>query len=431
MEKIPGITWVLLALSLVIGGILAPATGRGTPADPFDKLRAGRQGPIRPFFDARESQTSYAGPGREKAPPADVKEVRIGYFGPSTDSHPEGGDMWCAACLAVDEANHRSTQKNLKFELPDSKLAQSRRLPFRLVAGWSDNPWGSGVTQVTRMVYVDSVWAIIGGIDGPSTHLAEQVVTKARLTLVSPASTDRTANLANVPWMFSCLPPDNVQAPVLARAIESCVGDRRFVLVSAVDHDSHICAVQLLKSLARHQLAPVYHFEFDARQGDFAELADEILDTKAHALVVVAGARPSADIIRTVRKRGFGEPIFGGPCMGRRTFLEKASKAAEGVVFPLLYRPGKRASSFEQKFIARFGKRPDYLAAHTYDAVNLLIEAIDRAGLNRARIGDAVRELSPWHGVTADIRWDSLGSNSRPVGLGTIKNGRVLPVSHK
>lgn len=384
--------------------MLGPATGRGTLAE--------RRGLIRPFFDARERQTSYVGPGREKQPPANVNEVRIGYFGPSTDSHPEGGDMWRAACLAVEQAN---------------QAGGCRGMPLRLVAGWSDNPWGSGVTQVTRMVYVDNVWAIIGGIDGPSTHLAEQVVTKARLTLVSPASTDRTANLANVPWMFSCLPPDNVQAPVLACAIASCVGDRRFVLVSAVDHDSHICAVELLKSLARHELAPVYHFEFDARQGDFTELVDEILDTEAHALVLLAGARPSADIIRTVRTRGFGQPIFGGPCMGRRTFLEQAGKAAEGVVFPLLYRPGKRSSSFEEKFVARFGNRPDYLAAHTHDAVNLLIEAIYRAGLNRARIGDAVRELSLWHGVTGDIRWDSLGSNSRPVGLGTIKNGRVLP----
>ncbi|MHC4325111.1 MAG: hypothetical protein ACYSUX_12680, partial [Planctomycetota bacterium] len=32
------------------------------------------------FFDARTRRTDYAGPGREKYPPADVKEVLIGYF---------------------------------------------------------------------------------------------------------------------------------------------------------------------------------------------------------------------------------------------------------------------------------------------------------------------------------------------------------------
>ena len=54
------------------------------------------------------------------------------------------------------------------------------------------------------------------GSTGPSAHLAEQVVAKARLPLVCPVSSDRTANVANVPWMFSVLPGDNAQAPCLA-----------------------------------------------------------------------------------------------------------------------------------------------------------------------------------------------------------------------
>ena len=120
--------------------------------------------------------------------------------------------------------------------------------------------------------------------------------------------------------------------------------------------------------------------------------------------------------------------------MGRRGFIEEAGKAAEGVVFPLLYAGSTRSKTplpdgqgFEEKFTMRFGKQPDYLAAHTYDAVNLLVAAIRKAGLNRVRICDAVREISPWQGVTGSIQWDGLGSNCRRVALGTIRNGRVLP----
>lgn len=115
--------------------------------------------------------------------------------------------------------------------------------------------------------------------------------------------------------------------------------------------------------------------------------------------------------------------------MGCRSFLEDAGRAAEGVIFPLLYVPGKGPESFKKTFGSRFGHRPDYLAAHTYDGVNLLISATRKAGLNRARICDAVRTLSPWQGVAGSIQWDSLGSNSRSVGLGTIKKGRVQELS--
>ena len=114
--------------------------------------------------------------------------------------------------------------------------------------------------------------------------------------------------------------------------------------------------------------------------------------------------------------------------MGRHGFVERASEAAEGVIFPLLYEHGKESKSFDKKFTARFGRRPDYLAAHTYDAVNILIAAIRKAGLNRARIHDQVRALSGWQGVTGEIRWDPLGSNSRLVSLGTIRDGSVQKV---
>ncbi len=369
-----------------------------------------------PFFDARTHQTNYAGPGREASAPIDVKEVLIGYFGPSTDSDPDGGDMWCAACLAVEEANRAGGYNGL---------------PFRLVPGWSGNPWGSGITAVTRMVYTQKVWAVIGGIDGPSTHLAEQVVAKARLPLLSPGSTDKTVNLANVPWMFSCLPADHLQAPILARAIASHVGKEPFLLVSAIDHDSHLFARELAKSLTELKLSPSYHIEFDPRQKDNAGLVRTVVNTEVHALVLIASAPQSAQLIRTIREKGFKGSIFCGPCVGQRRFLQAAGKTADGIIFPLLYVPGKRSDRFEKKFVSRFARQPDYLAAHTYDSVHLLIAAIRKAGLNRARIGDAVRELSPWHGVTGDITWDSLGTNSRSVSLGEIRNGHVHPLPLK
>ena len=363
------------------------------------------------FSDLRTRQIDYAGPGREKSPPTDVKEVLIGYFGPSEPSDPRGGDMWSAACLAVEQANRTGGYNGL---------------PFRLVAGWSDNPWGSGITEVIRMAYVHKVWAVIGGIDGPSTHLAEQVVAKARLTLLSPASTDKTVNLANVPWMFSCLPADHLQAPVLARAIASEVGEKSFLLVSAVDHDSHLFTVELTRSFAQHKLTPSFHFEFKPGPKNIDGLVEKIVHAKAHTLVLITAAPESAQIISAVRQKGFNGFVFGGPCMGRRSFLEQAANAAEGVVFPLLYTQSKESDSFDKKFTIRFGKQPDYLAAHTYDTVNILIAAIRKAGLNRARIRDAVSELSPWNGVTGTIKWDSLGGNNRAVRLGTVRDGRVI-----
>ena len=43
--------------------------------------------------------------------------------------------------------------------------------------------------------------------------------------------------------------------------IENCKS--QMALVSAVDHDSHLFAVELAKSFDQYQIAPAFHFEFD------------------------------------------------------------------------------------------------------------------------------------------------------------------------
>jgi len=368
----------------------------------------------RPFFRLREHPTQYAGPGRDDAPPGDVDEVLIGYFGPNDPSHPEGGDMWLAAQWAIEEANDQGGYQGK---------------PFRLVPRWSENPWGSGVSQVAQMAYTEKVWAIVGGIDGASTHLAEQVVAKARLPLLSPASTDKTVNLANVPWMFSLVPGDHLQTPVLAAAISEHVGARPFVVVSADDHDSRLFAAELAKCFAARRMVPRYHFQCKQAAPDLAGLVARVVESSPDAVVLVAGAHQSARLLVAVRERGFAGPVFGGPAMGRRRFLGEAGDAAEGVVFPLLYDPREASAEFTKTFASRFERSPDYTAAHTYDAVGLLVAAIRKAGLNRARIRDAVRELSPWSGAAGIVTWDPLGSNVRAVSLGTIQQSRVVSIS--
>jgi branched-chain amino acid transport system substrate-binding protein len=363
-----------------------------------------------PYFDARKQQMEYVGPGREEPEPVNLREVLIGYFGPSDPAHPEGGDIWRAVSLAIEEANAEGGY---------------RGLPFRVIPVWSENPWGTGVSKVARLAYYDKVWAMIGGIDGPSTHLAEQVVAKACLTLISPVSTDKTVNLAGVPWMFSALPGDHLAAPVVGEAL--LAHREPFVVLAATDHDSHMFLVELRKFLATKGTGPIFEYEFKSGTRDFSELAERVVGSRAGAVVLLAGPSDSARLLVMLRDKGFTGQTFGGPSMGRRAFLAAAGSDAEGVLIPLLDDPTDRFHRFAEVFQTRFEVFPDFAAAQAYDATRLLITAIRKAGLNRARIRDAVRELSPWQGVAGTIAWDSVGENTRAVRLGTIKRSRVVP----
>jgi len=338
--------------------------------------------------------------------------VLIGYFGPSDPLHPGAGDMWRAASMAVEQANEAGGYEGI---------------PFQLVPAWSQSPWAAGVTDVVRLAFVHRVWAMVGGVDGPSTHLAEQVVAKARLALVNPVATDKTVNLAPIPWVFSCAPPDDAQARVLARAIAADARTRPFVIVSATDHDSHLFTVELLKALGTCKLTPAYHFQFDPGERTHREVMERAKRVDPNAVVLIAQADAGAQCLRHLRDRGCKASVFGGPWMGSRAFLEQAGKAAEGVVFPNLLASSATWSSFEQAFTKRFGRSPDYLVAHAYDATAITITAVRRGGLDRAGIIAALKEIAPWQGVGGEIRWNSFGANSRPVSLGIVRDGRILP----
>jgi ABC-type branched-subunit amino acid transport system substrate-binding protein len=428
---------------LILAGCLALVSAYGAASA---EGPAGRAAPHEPFLRLRQHEADYAGPGREEPPPEQVEEVLLGYFGPGDPAHPEGGDLWTAAQMAVERANREGGY---------------RGKPFRIVARWSENPWGTGVAQVVRMVYRDRVWAIVGGIDGPSTHLAEQVVAKARLPLLSPVSTDKTANLANVAWLFSLPPGDHLLAPVLAETIAERGAAKRFVLVSATDHDSRLFTAELSKCLTARRMLPRYHFQSDPAEPETAPLVTRVLTCVSQrgdgpvesrlqsadqatsstadrlkaelqhagpdAVVLVAGAEHSARLLVGLRDAGFTGAVFGGPAMGRRRFLERSGDAAEAVRFPLLYTPPKPLDPFAKAFQERTGKLPDYAAAQTYDAFRLLVTAVRDAGLNRARVRDALSRLSPYSGASGTVTWDPLGSNTRAPRLGTVRNGRVIP----
>ena len=341
-----------------------------------------------------------------------VQDVPIGYFGPSD------GDMWQAAQLTVEQAN---------------AAGGFRGKPFQLVSAWSQDPWGTGVSKLVRLVYQRRVWAIVGGIDGPSTHLAAQVVAKARLTLVSPVSTDRTTNLANVPWVFSLAPGDHLTAGPLAAEIErrGAKGKKGLVLLSADDHDSRVFTAELRKALAKRRVGVQHQFEFRRDAKRTSRLVERVVSAGPSAVVIAAGPADSARLLDGLRAGGYSGGIFGGPAMGRRS-VARAADAAGGVVFPLLYdpsSPSEAGKEFREAFQRRYKKMPDYTAAHTHDALRLLIAAIRKAGLNRTHIRDAVRDLAPWTGVTGIVRWDRRGSNTRTPPLGTIDDGclRAIP----
>jgi hypothetical protein len=60
-----------------------------------------------------------------------------------------------------------------------------------------------------------------------------------------------------------------------------------------------------------------------------------------------------------------------------------------------------------------------------YDTMNMLLDSICKAGLNRARIHDALANIEEYDGVTGHMVFDPNQKNVAPLYLGTVHNGAI------
>jgi branched-chain amino acid transport system substrate-binding protein len=148
--------------------------------------------------------------------------------------------------------------------------------------------------------------------------------------------------------------------------------------------------------------------------------------------VVLFGPSPDAvRVVRGLRLRGVGGPLFGGPELASEELVAELGDVAAGltVVAPCdLGRPDPRPAAFADRYRAAYGGPPTVRAAYGYDAVHLVIRAVREAGLDRAAIRDALAATGGFDGVTGPIRFDGTGATTaRPVLL-RVADGRFVAV---
>jgi hypothetical protein len=124
-----------------------------------------------------------------------------------------------------------------------------------------------------------------------------------------------------------------------------------------------------------------------------------------------------------MKQRVFGSYRTVGPEM-----LAEAGDAAEGfeAVFP--YDPTRNDPKwldFNARYAARFQEKPEQFASLAYDAMNALLGSICKAGLNRARIHDALADIAEYDGVTGHMTFDPNQKNVAHMYMGTVHEGTI------
>ncbi|HEV2174644.1 MAG TPA: ABC transporter substrate-binding protein, partial [Nitrospira sp.] len=411
----------------------------GPPKDRLVKPYAGEPEDLSPYakfaapYDLNYvSPNIYVGAGRDIPEPKDLREVRIGFFGPIEHS-PEkafGLRMLHGAQLAVEEANARGGYGGIPFKLMLHNDYDNWQA--KTVYG-DDRPtdssiWGSPSDETVKMVYDDEDWAIFGSISSESTHIALRVALKAEIPIVNSASTDPTIPETYIPWYFTDLQDDRVQGLTLARHIFTELGLKRVALLRVNSRYGRFGVIKFRDASRRLGHPVVIEQKYMPGDADFTKSLKIIQSSRTDAIVLWGDELPTANILKQMKALGMKQHVFGAYRTLGPEMLAEAGPAADGfeAVFP--YDPTRNDPKwleFNSRFDARFHEKPEQFASLAYDAMNALLGSICKAGLNRARIHDALADIQEYDGVTGHMIFDPNQKNVEHMYMGTVHNGTI------
>lgn len=405
--------------------VVTPYANEPEDLEPYSKFK-------KPYDVNYTHPNIYSGAGRDIPDPTDIKEVRIGFFGP-IENHPEqefGLRMLHGAQLAVEEANARGGYggKPFKLMLHNDYDNWQAHTVYGDTRPTDSSIWGSPSDETVKMVYDDKDWAIFGSISSESTHIALRVALRAEIPIVNSASTDPTIPETYIPWFFSVIQDDRVQSFTLARRMFTELGLKRIAILRVNNRYGRFGVPNFRDASRRLGHPVVIEQKFMPGDTDFTRELRAIKDSRVDGILLWADEVPTAMILKQMHKMGMKQPVFGSYRTLGATLLREAGPDAEGFEAVYPYDPTRndpKWKAFQQRYQARFGEPTEQFSALAYDAMNQLLDAICLAGLNRARIHDALARVYEADGVTGHFIFDPNQKSTRPMYLGTVHNGTI------
>jgi branched-chain amino acid transport system substrate-binding protein len=368
---------------------------------------------IEPYYRYWLTRLPFRGPGRDYPAPPDLKSLKVGLLSPPPYG-PEArrGEMSKkGVLLAFEEAN---------------AARKPGQLPFEVIEKADSPQWGSAANIAVDFADND-VLAFIGTIDGDATHVALRVVLKTETFMLNCSDPDPSLTETQIPWLLRIFPDNRQQGYRLALLIVKERGLTNTVVLRSNSRPGRM-GVRPFVDAVRRLGHPVLQ-EINFKEGDrtFDTQVAVIKQANPQAVVFWGNAAELGAAAALLRAAGVNAAFFGFDRMVAPEFSQSAGPAAENATAAYFFDPDKTDKGwveFVQRFQKRYGIKPEAYAGYGYDAAQMLVAAINKAGPNRYRIHDAMTSIDEYTGVTGYMRFDARWDNIAPIVTAQYAQGR-------
>jgi branched-chain amino acid transport system substrate-binding protein len=178
----------------------------------------------------------------------------------------------------------------------------------------------------------------------------------------------------------------------------------------AIMHDvtgyGKLGADDITAALAKKNLTPAENQSFQVGDTDMTGQLTKAKNAGADVLMTYALAPELANLLKSLDRMGWYPPIVGSWTLAQPDMIKFATpdvvkKFKIYMVQSFTIDRDDVAKAFHEKVLAEYGSNPvPITAAQAYDATNLFLAALEKAGPDRKAIRDAIEATSDFKGVT-------------------------------
>lgn len=353
------------------------------------------------------------------------QELRVGVAGPFTGNAAAFGEMI------------KYGAKLKEKEVNDAGGINGRKLT--LVFGDDAGTEKEAKLVATRFATDRRILAVVGHFNSACSLAGKGIYAENGVVELSPGSTNVSV-CEGSDWTFRNLYRDDFQGAFIAKYIKYVLTDFESVGV-LFDNDDYGRGLKdsFTASAAEVGLNVVAVEAYDRDNTDFkAQLTS--IKAKAPDIIFISGLYGQAGLIaKQARESGITAQFFGADGIDSPDYLTIAEAAANGTYLttPFLFGSGGEAEDQVAKaFEAEFGVAPDTWAALTYDALGMIVEALEKTydpdadlAVNRKAIRDHLASLDTpeegYKGITGLTYFDRNGDTvNKPAYVKVVEDGK-------
>jgi len=350
--------------------------------------------------------------------PSHAKEIKIGLITPlSGDVKTFGESVRNSFLIAVEEANARGGVAGMKitYVIQDDK-----------------NDATEAANVANLLVNQQRVKAIVGSVTSKATIPVSDIIQAAKVPTISPTATNPKVTVADgkrKDYMFRACFIDPFQGAVMAKfSRETLKGESAAVLFDASNDYSKGIA-EVFRDAFRKQGGKVAAFESYGKDDvDFSALLTKVKASGADVLFLPDYYNKVGLIAKQVQEKGLKVRLVGPDGWDSPDLVKIAGSAIEGGHFSNHYSPDDlrpEVVAWVKKYKEKHGQVPDALGTLAYDATNLLLEAIRKAGSDDPeKIREALASIKDFKAVSGKSTLDRNGDSIKSAAILKIEGGR-------